>query len=229
MIDLVVFDLDGTLVDSRTDLARATNALVAELGGEPLPEDSVAGMVGEGAGVLVRRALAAAALDPTTPGALERFLALYDERLLDTTRAYPGVRETLEALAAERPLAVLTNKPSDPTGRILSALGLAPYFRAVVGGDSPHGRKPDPAGLRHLADAAGAGLAQTLLVGDSAIDLETARRAGARICLCRYGFGYRFAGGAFRGDEWFIDQPQDLLVLVTSMTPPPPCYRPPTI
>lgn len=214
MIDLVVFDLDGTLVDSRTDLARATNALVRELGGRPLAEDAVAGMVGEGAGVLVRRALDAAGLDPATPGALERFLALYDERLLDNTRPYPGMAETLAALASGRPLAVLTNKPAEATARILDALHLRGYFGAVVGGDSSHGRKPDPAALEHLAREAGAGIARTLMVGDSDIDLRTARAAGARICLCRYGFGYRFGPGAFRGDEWFIDEPRGLLALL---------------
>jgi phosphoglycolate phosphatase len=220
MIDLVVFDLDGTLVDSRADLAAATNALLAERGGRPLPDDAVAAMVGEGAGVLVRRALTASDLDPDAPGALARFLALYEQRLLDRTRPYPGVPETLAALAAGRPLAVLTNKPADATARILDGLGLRRYFRAVIGGDSPHGRKPAPDALRHLADRTGAGIDRTLLVGDSAIDLETARRAGARICLCRYGFGYRFAAGAFRGDEWFIDAPAQLVGLVAEGPPP---------
>lgn len=214
MFDFLVFDLDGTLVDSRTDLANATNALIGELGGRPLDEEAVAGMVGEGAGVLVRRALSAAGLDASRPGALARFLELYDERLLDHTRAYPGTAETVERLAADRPLAVLTNKPAAATGRILDALGLRRYFRAVIGGDSSFGRKPDPAGLVHLAADAGASLARTLLIGDSAIDLATARRAGSRICLCRYGFGYRFDASDFAGDELFIDAPPALLALL---------------
>lgn len=214
MFDLIVFDLDGTLVDSRKDLAAAINALIQELGGRPLSEDAVAGMVGEGAGLLVRRALAAAGLDPASPAALERFLSLYDERLLDHTAAYPGMVDALEALAPRWPLAVLTNKPGDATGRILEALSLRQYFGAVIGGDSIHGRKPDPAGLKHLAAGAGADIRRTLLVGDSGIDLATARRAGARICLCRYGFGFRFAEDAFRGDEWFIDEPYEIVRVV---------------
>lgn len=218
MLDLIVFDLDGTLVDSQADLAAATNAVIAELGGSPLSETDVGAMVGEGAAVLVRRALGAAGLDAPWPAALERFLALYDQRLLDRTHPYPGVAETLGALSRRRPLAVLTNKPTDATTRILDALDLRRYFRAVIGGDSPHGRKPDPAGLIHLAQDAGTDPARTLLVGDSAIDLATARRAGAHICLCRYGFGYRFEPGDFRGDESFIDVPGDLLEVVGAGT-----------
>lgn len=217
-IELVVFDLDGTLVDSRKDLADATNAVLLELGGQPLPEDEIVGMVGEGAAMLVRRALATAGLDAAQPGALERFLALYDDRLLDHTRPYPGMAATLDALAAGRALAVLTNKPIAATVRILDGLDLRRHFRGVVGGDSPFGRKPAPAGLLHLAGEAGVSPVRTLLVGDSAVDLETARRSGARVCLCRYGFGYRFTPDEFRGDEWFIDEPSALLRLLGSVS-----------
>ena len=213
-IELVVFDLDGTLVDSRKDLADATNAVLLEFGGQPLPEDEIVAMVGEGAEMLVRRALATAGLEAAPPGALERFLVVYDDRLLDHTGPYPGMTATLDALAADRALAVLTNKPLAATVRILDALDLRRHFGGVVGGDSPWGRKPDPGGLLHLAREAGVPPARTLLVGDSAVDLETARRSGARICLCRYGFGYRFAPEAFRGDEWFIDEPPALLRLL---------------
>jgi phosphoglycolate phosphatase len=213
MVDLVVFDLDGTLVDSRRDLATATNAMLGDLGGRPLPEEAVAAMVGEGAGVLVRRALAASGLDPESTGALDRFLAHYDERLLDHTRPYPGVAEMLAALR-ERRMAVLTNKPAHATERILEGLDLRRYFGAVIGGDSPYGRKPTPAGLAHLASTAGVECARTLLVGDSPVDLATARHAGTRICLCRYGFGYRFDAAAFHGDEWFVDAPSELVALV---------------
>lgn len=212
---LIVFDLDGTLVDSSTDLANATNALIEELGGSPLADERIVEMVGEGASVLVRRALAAASLNPATPGALDRFLSLYDERLLDHTRPYDGIIDSLQWIdAAGIAMAVLTNKPGAAAVRVLEGLDLRRYFHDVVGGDSPFGRKPDPAGLLHLVAAEAAPLEKTLLVGDSPIDLQTARRSNARVCLARYGFGYRFSDGDFRGDELFIDDPLDLISIV---------------
>lgn len=191
MIKLAVFDLDGTLVDSRRDLAAAANALLTELGGTPLSEEAVGNMVGEGAGVLVRRALAASGLPPETPGALERFLELYDACLLETTRPYAAIPELLAELAARVRLAVLTNKPQRASERVLDGLDLRRFFNEVVGGDTAHGRKPDPGGLLHLARRFDADPGSTILVGDSPIDLETARRAGAAVCLLRFGFGYR--------------------------------------
>lgn len=211
MSGLVVFDLDGTLIDSRRDLADATNALVAELGGRPLAEEEITAMVGDGAAVLVRRALAAAGLDPRHSGALDRFLVHYDRRLTAHTRPYPGTAEALHALTARGlTLAVLTNKPQRATTVILDRLELARYFTLVVGGDGADGRKPDPAGLLRIIAGAGASPAETVMVGDSPVDLETARRAGTRVCLARYGFGYRFGAGAFRGDELFAESPADL-------------------
>jgi phosphoglycolate phosphatase len=214
MIQLVVFDLDGTLVDSSQDLATATNALLADLGGAPLSHEVVVSFVGEGAAVLVRRALERSGLSPDTPNALDRFLRHYDTRLLDTTRPYPGMVETVTAIRSSRRTAVLTNKPERPTLQILQGLGMDGLFSDVVGGDSMHGRKPDPAGLLHLAARAGITPAETLLVGDSPVDLETARRAGTHICLARYGFGYRFGGNGFRGDELFIDSPLALPAVI---------------
>jgi phosphoglycolate phosphatase len=213
-IRLVVFDLDGTLVDSSTDLANAVNALLAELGDSRLPDPQIVSMVGEGAAVLVQRAMTASGLDPQTPGALDRFLAHYNAHLLDYTRPYPGMVAALQKLAARLPLAVLTNKPGYATDRVLEGLGLREYFRETIGGDTPFGRKPSPAGLKHLAEVANLPVASVLLVGDSPVDLATARNGGAQICLARYGFGYRFTSEDFRGDETFIDTPLDLVALV---------------
>jgi phosphoglycolate phosphatase len=215
---LVVFDLDGTLVDSSVDIANAVNALILELGGTPLPLDSIVGMVGDGAAVLVRRALKAAGLDREKPrpsgGILERFLAHYDPHLLDHTVPYPGMVDTLNWIAGRLPMAVLTNKPARAAELMLAGLGLRSHFRDVIGGDTAFGRKPDPAGLTHLASAAGVAPARVLMVGDSPVDLATARNAGTQICLARYGFGYRFGPDDFRGDELFIDSPADLMELL---------------
>ena len=190
MNGLIVFDLDGTLIDSRHDLADAANALIAEHGGRPLPVDTIAGMVGEGAALLVRRALGAAGLDPASPSALPRFLELYGERLLVHTTLYDGIASVLGQLHDRYALAVLTNKPLRATTGILEGLEIAKYFGRVLGGDGPHPRKPDPAALFALARAARTGPNATCLVGDSPIDLATARAAGTRIVLAGYGFAF---------------------------------------
>ena len=212
---LVVFDLDGTLVDSRRDLADAANALLEECGGMPLSEARVGAMVGEGAAVLVSRVFEAAGI-PAPTDALYRFLALYDARLLNHTRAYDGLEETLAALRERAPLGVLTNKPIAATRRILDGLGLARFFAAdaVIGGDGPFPRKPDPGGLQHLAASVGARAASTLMVGDSPIDWETANRAATEICVARYGFGFHgFRRGQLRAADRVIDAPIELLRL----------------
>jgi phosphoglycolate phosphatase len=214
MIGLVVFDLDGTLVDSSVDIANAANALIEELGGSPLPAAAIVSMVGEGAPLLVRRALEAAGLDPDLPGVLKRFLNLYYTRLLVHTAPYEGMIEALNRIGARVPMSVLTNKPARATGLMLEGLGLSRHFRDVIGGDTARGRKPDPAGLLYLASAAGVHPEDTLMVGDSPIDLATARNAGTRICLARYGFGYTFKPGDFRGDELFVDSPLGLIDVV---------------
>ena len=215
MIRLFVFDLDGTLVDSRRDLAEAANELLEQCGGAPLPEERVGRMVGEGAAVLVARVFQARGIDPP-PDALPRFLAIYDGRLLNHTRAYEGMHDTLTSLSERAPLGVLTNKPLAATRRILGGLDLARFFDAdaVVGGDGPFARKPDPSGLQQLAARADVPMASTLLVGDSPIDWETASRAGAGICLARYGFGFEgFPVAQLRADDRLIDSPTDLLRL----------------
>jgi phosphoglycolate phosphatase len=210
----VVFDLDGTLVNSRRDLADSVNAMLAERGDSPLSEDEIGKMVGEGARVLVARALAARGSGVVDTGdALERFLQIYDGKLLDHTRAYDGVPELLKAIAARAAMAVLTNKPLDATRRILDGLGLADFFRVIVGGDGPLPRKPDPAALLDLVYRCGANPGETLLVGDSPIDLQTGHRAGVRICIAAYGFGFRFGPEELEGVP-IARQPRDVLTLV---------------
>ena len=211
---LAVFDLDGTLIDSRLDLAEAANRLIVERGGHPLPVDRITAMVGEGARLLVQRALTAAGLDPDVEAALPRFLDLYDQRLLVHTTLYPGTEAMLDAVAHLATLAVLTNKPQHHTERVLEGLAIRQYFAAVIGGDTPFGRKPDPTGLRHLIEDAGALPEDTVLVGDSAIDLRTARAAGVRVCLVRFGFGFAGAQAELNGSEAIADTPVDIPALI---------------
>jgi len=191
---LIAFDLDGTLIDSRQDLAESTNEMLESYGAPPLPIDDVAGFVGEGARILVERALAASGRDPNEPDALDRFRSIYDRRLLIHTRPYDGIREVVAEAASRAALAVLTNKPEAPSRRLLDAFEFSSYFRWVIGGDSGFPRKPDPSALMHLISASGASPATTLFVGDSMIDVHTARAAGAHACVAHYGFGH-FRGG----------------------------------
>jgi phosphoglycolate phosphatase len=208
---LVVFDLDGTLVDSRRDLAESANELLTEHGCRPLSEHAIGRMVGSGAATLVARAFAAAGRS-MPPGALDRFLAIYDSRLLRFTRPYPGMADVLVELERRVPLGVLTNKPVAATSRILQGLGLARFFaNRVLGGDGPFPRKPDPAGLLSLASGTSAAAADTMLVGDSAIDWRTARAARTQLCLARYGFGFEdVPAGELEADVRIIDAPGDL-------------------
>jgi phosphoglycolate phosphatase len=207
---LIAFDLDGTLVDSRRDLADAANSLITERGGAPLSEDAIGRMVGEGAALLVDRALLAAGI-VNRGDALQRFLELYDEGLLNNTRAYDGIEHAVEAARRVARVAVLTNKPSHATERVLAGLGLRHLFADVIGGDSTFPRKPDPASLQDLMRRASAHAGTTLLVGDSAVDYETARRAGARCCLASYGFGFEtFPMERLTGEEWIVRSPAEL-------------------
>ena len=185
----LVFDLDGTLIDSRRDLATAVNRTREELGLAPLALAEIVGMVGEGARRLVEKALGAdVPPERRFEEVFRRYLEHYRAVLLDTTRAYDGMPEALARLAARYPLAVLTNKPEDLSRAVLAGLGLLEHFAEVLGGDSLPSRKPDPAGLLLLAGRLGVSPEHTLLVGDSAIDAATARAAGCRFALVTWGF-----------------------------------------
>lgn len=215
---LIAFDLDGTLIDSRRDLAESANQLAKELGGALLPEAAIGQMVGEGVALLVRRVLVAAGI-ADTPGALPRFLEIYDGRLLNHTRAYEGIPEAVRMARRHARVAVLTNKPLAPTERILAALGLRALFDEVVGGDGPLPRKPDPASLLALMERTGATASNTLLVGDSTIDHDTARRASVRCCLAAYGFGYAtFPTERLTGEEWIAADPSELAAVFERFT-----------
>ena len=184
----IIFDLDGTLIDSRADLALAVNLTREELGLLAIPEDQVVGCVGEGVRTLLTRAI------PERPQELERALAInqrhYRAHLLDRTLLYPGVRTALERLRRlDLPLMVVTNKPRAFTDLILEGLGIARLMAAVVGGGDCPALKPDPAPLRLALEQAGCAAVGSWMVGDHFTDLEAGRRAGLKRCFCRYGFG----------------------------------------
>ena len=215
-VTLVAFDLDGTLIDSRRDLADSANEMLADWGAPPLADEAIVRMVGSGAEQLVARALAAAHVKAPIENALARFLAVYDRRLTNHTRPYDGVPDVLKELNREQvSMALVTNKPLEQSVKLLKAFDLFEYFRWRVGGDGPWPRKPDPAGLRSLMSDASAERAGTMLVGDSGVDLQTARNAGVRMCLTRYGFGFPdIAPDALMGDEIIVDAPRDILEAV---------------
>ncbi len=188
MATLLVFDLDGTLVDSSRDLAAAVNAALGRLapGTPAIPLDVVVSFVGEGARLLVERSLRHARLDLAPEAVMPVFFETYGERLLDTTRLYPGVAAALDAVA-DVPLAVLTNKPGPFSRTILEGLGVASRFARIWGYGDVAERKPDPSGLRRLAAELGAAPADTWMIGDSAIDVRTGRAAGTRVAGVTWG------------------------------------------
>jgi phosphoglycolate phosphatase len=208
----VVFDLDGTLVDSRADLAAAVNHVLRGFGLPELSVETLSGYVGEGARVLVQRALGPARQELVAP-ALDVFLTYYGAHLLDATRAYPGIPEALEALGRRGvALSVLTNKPVAMSRAILAGLEIASRFVDVVGGDSLPVRKPDPAGVEHLRARTGTPRTRVLLVGDSPIDVRTARAAEVAFC----GVGWGLAPDALRAawPEPLVAHPAELVALV---------------
>jgi phosphoglycolate phosphatase len=186
--EALVFDLDGTLIDSRRDITTAVNRMREELELPPLQLEQVVTMVGEGARKLVERALGPDFSREEVDRALARYLLYYWDVCLETTRAYPGVPEMLAALGRSYPLALLSNKGEALSNKVLEGLGLAGHFREILGGDSLPTRKPDPAGLRLLARKLGVPVRRLLLVGDTWVDAETARNAGCPFALVEWGF-----------------------------------------
>jgi phosphoglycolate phosphatase len=184
----LIFDLDGTLIDSKQDLIHSVNAMLRELGRAELAEETISGYIGHGAPQLVARALGNGCTEEERQRALQFFLGYYETHKMDTTCAYPGVAETLEKLASV-PMAVLTNKPVRISVRILDAMGLSKYFRAIYGGNSFQTKKPDPLGAITILRELGAEPREALLVGDSEVDVQTARNAGTLAAAVNYGFG----------------------------------------
>jgi phosphoglycolate phosphatase len=184
----LIFDLDGTLIDSRRDLIYSVNAMLLEMGREELHEDTISGYIGHGAPQLIGRALSDGATEEERERALKFFLGYYEEHKMDTTCAYPGVPEALERLR-EFPMAILTNKPVRISRRILEALGLAKYFRSVYGGNSFETKKPDPLGAHTILREFSAAPHEAMLIGDSEVDVQTARNAGTLAAAVNYGFG----------------------------------------
>jgi len=187
--DLLIFDLDGTLIDSKLDLVHAVNAARAHMGMPPLEISLISTYVGNGAPVLIRRALGGAATEAEIEEALEFFLEYYREHKLDHTRLYPGVKESLSRLqAAGKRMAILTNKPVAPSRGIVAGLDIGGHFFQVYGGNSFAFKKPHPIGVRQLMSEESAAAGRTLVIGDSAVDIETARNAGVQACGVTYGF-----------------------------------------
>jgi phosphoglycolate phosphatase len=203
----LIFDLDGTLVDSRLDLANSVNAMLANFGKPALPNEVIASYIGDGAPMLVRRSLGDPDDEAYVQRALQFFLLYYREHKLDNTYVYPGIKEALDSIrangnGARMKMSVLSNKPVVPSRAIVEALGLGSYFFQVYGGNSFHTKKPDPAGVQALLDESGTHPEQTVIVGDSEVDVLTARNAGTYSLGVSYGFA----------PHTFVESPPDVLI-----------------
>jgi phosphoglycolate phosphatase len=214
-IRAVIFDLDGTLIDSKQDLILSVNAMMREMGRAELAKETISGYIGHGAPKLVERALGENAPEAEKQRALQFFLTYYEEHKLDATCAYPGVTEAMERLGA-LPMAVLTNKPVRISVRILEALGLANYFRAVYGGNSFETKKPDPLGANTILRELSVSAHEAILVGDSEVDVQTARNAGMFAAAVNYGFGVH--DRAVHPADVYLDRLGDLVPMVDPRT-----------
>jgi phosphoglycolate phosphatase len=202
-MDLLIFDLDGTLIDSKLDLAHAVNATRRMMGLQPIENEVVYSYVGNGAPVLIRRAIGGEISDEQLQTALAFFLDYYRAHMLDYTTLYPGVRETLDTLhSAGTKMAVLTNKPVRFSKAILDGLGVGDRFTRVYGGNSFEQKKPHPVGVATLLVETATERHKALMVGDSAVDVRTARNAGIACCGVTYGFQ----------PETLITDPPDFLI-----------------
>lgn len=191
-LKLLVFDLDGTLVDSKVDLANAVNAMLRHYGRPELPVEVIGSFIGDGAGMLVRRALGDPKDERFFAEALEMFIGIYREHVLDNTRAYPGiveaVREIRRQANGQLQMAVLTNKPVRPSQMIVDGLGMSDLFPHVYGGNSFETKKPDPLGALTLLKEISAAPDEAVMIGDSQNDVLTARNAGMWAVGVTYGF-----------------------------------------
>jgi phosphoglycolate phosphatase len=202
-MNLLIFDLDGTLIDSKLDLVHSVNAARALMNLEPISEEVVSSYVGNGVPVLVRRALGPEASEADVERAVKYFLSYYREHMLDNTRPYPGVREALDHLhGAGVRMAVLTNKPVRFSRSLVEGLGLKEHFFQVYGGNSFERKKPDPVGIETLLSESGAARERTIMVGDSGVDVQTARNA--RVTACGVSYGLQ--------PETFREYPPDILI-----------------
>jgi len=213
--ELIIFDLDGTLIDSSEDLAISTNATRANFGLPPLEQSVINSYVGNGAAVLVRRAMGAEASEERVAEALQFFLHYYREHSLENTRPYDGIREVVDQLANQgRLLGVLTNKPERISVDILQALGMADRFFRIYGGNTFPEKKPQPTGILRMCEEAQRELTRTLMVGDSRVDIETARNAGVGSCGVTWGFQPETL--AEQQPDFTIDRPDALLKIVSA-------------
>jgi phosphoglycolate phosphatase len=214
-IKLLIFDLDGTLVDSELDLTNSVNAMLREFGRPELPMEVIARYIGDGAPMLVRRTLGDPEDEPYVQRALEFFLRYYREHKLDHTRVYAGVPEALAELRdggdGSRRMAVLSNKPVNPSRQIVEALGLRQFFFQVYGGNSFPTKKPDPLGAQTLLWESGCGAGEAILIGDTDVDILTARNAGMWSCGVTYGFAPHTLETA--PPDVLIDNPSELPLL----------------
>src|ERR1700692_1389963 len=202
-MNLLIFDLDGTLIDSKIDLVHSVNAARRLMKLPPISEELVSSYGGNGAPVLMRRALGPTASEAEVQRALEYFLGYYREHMLDNTRLYPGVKEALDRLRdAGTNMAVLTNKPVRFSRALVEGLELGQHFFQVYGGNSFEQKKPDPIGIETLLRESGVARERTIMVGDSGVDVRTARNARVTACGVSYGFQ----------PETFVADPPDMVV-----------------